>query len=116
MATGVKPYPNCRYVHALIDGVVDLANRHDLRPDAVERIEVQLDPVGTHLVARPAVLKRRPVTIVDGQFSGYFAAAVAVTELSFAWRHYELMTSDALRALIDRTEIEPNLRVEVTEA
>lgn len=106
LATGVKPYPNCRYVHALIDGVVDLANRHDLRPDAVERIEVQLDPVGTQLVARPADLKRRPVTIVDGQFSGYFAAAVAVTERSFAWRHYELMTSDALRALMDRTEID----------
>ncbi|HEY8417911.1 MAG TPA: MmgE/PrpD family protein [Limnochordales bacterium] len=106
LATGVKPYPNCRYVHALIDGVVDLANRHDLRPETVARIHVHLDRVGTQLVAQPPEVKRRPVTIVDGQFSGYFAAAVALAERSFTWKHYELMPSEKMRELMDRVEIE----------
>ncbi len=37
---GLKPFPCCGSTHASIDRMLDLAQRHDLRPEQIARIEV----------------------------------------------------------------------------
>src|SRR5690606_13378071 len=80
---GVKPYPACRYTHAAVDGLLALRARHGLAADDVTRISVGLHRNGMALVGDPAAAKRRARSIVDGQFSMPFAAAVALTRGRF---------------------------------
>ncbi|TKX44521.1 MULTISPECIES: MmgE/PrpD family protein [unclassified Halorubrum] len=76
--TGRKPYPCCRYLHAAIDGLREIAPAVD--PDAVEGIEIAIPSAGVRLTGEPIAAKRRPEGFVDCQFSAPFAAAVTLTE------------------------------------
>jgi 2-methylcitrate dehydratase PrpD len=102
MSTAVKPYPCCRYSHSIIDGVLDLAKRHDLRPEDVMAIEIHLNSVGASLVAEPQSPKRHPKTVVDAQFSVYFAAAIALLERSYTWDSYRRLQDPEVTSLMDR--------------
>lgn len=37
----IKPYPICRWSHAPIDGALALQTAHDLRPDQIERVDIE---------------------------------------------------------------------------
>lgn len=101
---GVKPYPACRYTHAAVDGLLALRERHGLRPDEVTKIRIGLHRNGMALVGDPAAAKRRARSIVDGQFSMPFAAAVALTRGGFGWDDYDLLGTTQIDALCDRVE------------
>lgn len=97
---GVKPYPACRYTHAAVDGLLSLG----LAPQDVTRITVGLHRNGIALVGAPLEAKRRARSVVDGQFSMPFAAAVALQRGRFGWDDYDLLgtaQSDALSDLVD---------------
>ena len=81
-ATGLKPYPCCRYLHAAIDGLLDIvADRGDtFDPDDIDAVDVRIPAAGVRLTGDPIAAKRRPENFVDCQFSGPFAAALALTE------------------------------------
>jgi len=102
LRTAVKPYPSCRYNHAVVDALVSLARRTPLTPAGVEGVEVVLPPVGYALVAVPPEGKRRPRTSVDAQFSVYFAAAVALLEGGLTWQSYRRLSDPQVVALMDR--------------
>src|SRR3546814_8860293 len=53
MATGIKPYPSCRYGHAGIDAVLALRTEYDLKPGEVESITYGLSRAGLLLVGAP---------------------------------------------------------------
>ncbi|MFT4165073.1 MAG: MmgE/PrpD family protein [Microlunatus sp.] len=79
VATSVKFYPCCRYMH----GNIDLLRQvHDefpgLRPEDVESVEVGVIKAGATLVADPPEHKLIISSTVDAQFSMPFAAAVAI--------------------------------------
>ena len=101
---GVKPYPACRYTHAAVDGLLDLRTRHGLAPDEVTRVSVGLHRNGMALVGDPAAAKRRARTIVEGQFSMPFAAAVALLRGRFGWDDYDLLGNREVDAICDRVE------------
>jgi 2-methylcitrate dehydratase PrpD len=101
---GVKPYPACRYTHAAVDGLLALRQRHGLRPEEVTQIRVGLHRNGMALVGDPAAAKRRARSIVDGQFSMPFAAAVALSRGRFGWDDYDLLGAAQIDALCDRVE------------
>ncbi|WP_247730316.1 MmgE/PrpD family protein [Halovivax limisalsi] len=75
--TGLKPYPVCRFLHPLIDGVVGLVTEHDLQPADVTAVRVELSSSGELLVGNPS--KPIPETVVDGQFSLPFVTMLAIT-------------------------------------
>ena len=75
--TGLKPYPCCRYMHAGIDGLLEIAEL--VQPDAIQTITMDLPGPGVRLTGSPIDRKRRPTNFVDCQFSAPFAAALAVT-------------------------------------
>jgi 2-methylcitrate dehydratase PrpD len=78
MRTGVKPHACCRYAQGPIDAVLELRRRHDLRADAVRRLEVGLVAAAFPIICEPLAEKRRPRSVVDAQFSLPFSVAVAL--------------------------------------
>ncbi len=80
LATSVKFYPCCRYMHGGIDLLRGIRAEHpDLRLEDVERIEVGVIEAGATLVSVPAEAKQRIESAVDAQFSMPFGAAVALS-------------------------------------
>jgi aconitate decarboxylase len=69
----VKKYPICYATHRVIDAVIDLARKHDLRPDNVESVEASVG------VAQASMLRNHtPVTGLEAKFSLEFAVASAL--------------------------------------
>jgi 2-methylcitrate dehydratase PrpD len=84
----VKPYPSCRYTHAAIDGILALARDNGIRAEEVEAVMVGLPEPGWKITGDPEPAKQSPASVVDGQFSMAFCAAVALRSGSFVWDDY----------------------------
>ena len=111
MRIGVKPYPACRYTHAAVDGLLELQRRHGFAPDEVSAVTVGLHRNGIALVGVPLEAKKKARSIVEGQFSMPFAAAVALLRGRFGWDDYDLLgapEADALAARVD-VRLDPSL-------
>jgi 2-methylcitrate dehydratase PrpD len=105
--TSLKPYPCCRYMHAALDGLCDLASEVD--PAEVESVTVDLPQAGVTLTGDPIEAKRRPTNLVDCQFSMPFGAALALTEgeagLDAFLDAQSRLGNARLRHLMDATEV-----------
>jgi 2-methylcitrate dehydratase PrpD len=97
-----KPFACGLVVHPVIDGCIQLRNENKLTTDMIERIDLSVHPIVLELTS-----KRTPRTGLEGKFSVYYAAAVAVV----AGRAGEAQFSDAavndpvVVALRDRVEM-----------
>jgi 2-methylcitrate dehydratase PrpD len=109
--TAFKPYPSCRYTHAAVDELLEL-RRDGLDPAQVEKIVIALPRVSFALVKDPEEPKRAPQTVVDGQFSMFFCAAVATLRGSFGWSDYDALGDPAVRALAARVHVVADDRIE----
>ena len=78
MATSVKPYPICHFLHACADSAVELKRKHDLRPDDIAQIRVVLPKEGLPVVAEPETSKLSPTHSYDAQFSAQFVVAASL--------------------------------------
>ncbi len=86
----VKLYPSCAATHPTIDTLIDLRREHGIKPEAVEAVEVDVDPV------TPTVLiHARPVTGLEAKFSLHYCAAAA---LAFGRVGIDTFEAEALRA------------------
>ncbi|HEY0394819.1 MAG TPA: MmgE/PrpD family protein [Candidatus Elarobacter sp.] len=110
--TAFKPYPCCRYMHAAIDQLVAIVREHGLKPAAVQRVRVSLPAAGMRLCAHPESQKRRPASVVDAQFSMYYAAAAALAWGGVRWEDFGRRDAPELAALIDRIVVDEDPRVE----
>ncbi len=102
---GVKPYPACRYTHAAVDGLLTLRQQLDLHPEDVQSVTVGLHRNGITLVGAPLEEKRLARSIVEGQFSMPFAAAVALVRGRFGWDDYDLLGKPEVDALAARVTV-----------
>jgi 2-methylcitrate dehydratase PrpD len=68
-----KPYACGLVVHAAIDGCIQLKRTHDLQPDDIVAAHIRTSPLVPELTAI-----RNPQTGLEGKFSIYHAAAVAL--------------------------------------
>jgi 2-methylcitrate dehydratase PrpD len=68
-----KPFACGLVVHPAIDGCIQLRNEHNLTADMIERIVLNVDPIVLELTN-----KRTPQTGLEGKFSVYYAAALAI--------------------------------------
>jgi 2-methylcitrate dehydratase PrpD len=105
MATAIKPYPACRYAHAPLDAIIEIAQEHDLKPEEVTAIQVGLSDAGLALIGRPIERKREPQNIVDAQFSMPFLAAVAMTRRRLTWSDYDALADPGIRELARRVDV-----------
>jgi 2-methylcitrate dehydratase PrpD len=88
MKIAVKPYPSCRYTHAAVDGILALARKHGIQAGDVEEVAVGLPDAGWKITGDPEPAKQSPKSVVDGQFSMAFCAAVALRSGGLAWDDY----------------------------
>jgi len=104
MKTAVKPYPCCRYSHATIDALVEMARADGITSGDVDTIRIGMGTTAFGLVADPPDRKRTPSNVVEGQFSVYFAAAAALAG-TYNWRSYDRLDDAAVRGVMARTEV-----------
>ncbi|MQF69752.1 MmgE/PrpD family protein [SAR202 cluster bacterium AD-804-J14_MRT_500m] len=112
MKTGIKPYPCCRYNHGPIDAVMELTSENKLGLDAIASMDLYFSPLGHEVVGIPVALKRNPSTIVEGQFSAYFAAAAAAVDQGYTWDSYRKLQDPKVKALMEVTTAHPDPRLE----
>ena len=108
LQTAVKPYPCCRHNHAPIDGVVELVEQEDINPENIQSIDITLSETGYGIVGGPPQVKKRPITIIDAQFSVYFASAIAALERRYTWQSYKLIQAPQVVGLIDKIRVSPS--------
>jgi 2-methylcitrate dehydratase PrpD len=103
--TAIKPYPACRFTHSPIDSLVALVTEENLAPREIEAITVGLAAKGLDLVGLPAEHKKNPESVVDGQFSMHWTAAVAALRRGLTWADYALVRDPVVLDLVRRTEV-----------
>ncbi len=106
MNIGVKPYPSCRFAHAAVDVILDEVRAKRLDAADVEAIEIGLARKCMDIVATPQTMKRRPQSVVEGQFSVHFNVALALQEGGFGWDDYAKHVGNVrTEALCDRITV-----------
>lgn len=75
LGLSVKKYPMCFATHRVIDGVLDLARQHELRPQSVREVRATIGRT------QAAMLRNhQPVTGLEAKFSLEFAVAAALLQ------------------------------------
>ena len=94
MNLAVKPYPSCRYTHAAMDALIALKRAHDFDAADIVSVQIGLPETGWKIVGDPQADKQNPKSVVDGQFSMPFCAAVVLREGTLSWDHYATHLDD----------------------
>jgi 2-methylcitrate dehydratase PrpD len=103
--TAFKPYPCCRYMHAAIDLLAEMLRDGTIEPHAIDRVRIGLPPAGRRLCGFPEAPKRRPATVVDAQFSMYYAAAATLVHGSVRLGDFKTRGDAAIAAFADRISV-----------
>jgi 2-methylcitrate dehydratase PrpD len=101
---GFKVWPACGYTRATNTAILEIRERHGVRPEEVEAITVVGGTGGTRLLCEPLELKRRPRLSIDAKFSIPFTTAVMMVKGDVTLRDYtaEGLRDPAVLAMADR--------------
>src|SRR6266566_5405607 len=106
-----KPFACGIVMHPTIDGCIQLRNQNKLTADQIERIELRV-----HRLVLELTGKKTPQTGLEGKFSIYYAAAVAIVEGAGGEKQFsnQLVKDPVIVALRDRvtTVIDPAVNAE----
>jgi 2-methylcitrate dehydratase PrpD len=78
--TGFKPYSSCRFTHQLIEATLNLAEKENIDPENIKDITVTVCETLHRTLCRPEERRRRPVTVVDAQFSIPYVVAASLVK------------------------------------
>jgi 2-methylcitrate dehydratase PrpD len=108
-----KPFACGIVIHPTIDGCVQLRNEHGLKPEDVEAVFVRAHPLVLELTG-----KRTPQTGLEGKFSVFHSAAVALIEGKAAEHEYTdpVVRDPVVIGLRDRVEVETSPEIREDEA
>lgn len=108
-----KPFACGLVVHAVIDGCIQLAEKHDLAAEDIDRIDLKVSPLVLELTG-----KREPRSGLEGKFSVYHAAAVAIIRRVAGEPQFsdECVLSPQIVALRKRVEAVVDPAIRRTEA
>lgn len=105
MHLGVKPYPSCRYSHAALDALSSLRKEYAIAEDNIDAVEIGISETGWKIIGENDAKKQDPKSVVDGQFSMPFCAAVVLQKGAMVWDDYRDHLNDpATRALTRRVK------------
>lgn len=96
---GLKPYPCCGSTHASVGLAIELASRHDLRPDRIAHVDVM-----PHLRRLPHTDNPAPRDALGAKFSVQYCVARALTDRAVTLSHFEgdAHHDPAVRSLMQR--------------
>jgi 2-methylcitrate dehydratase PrpD len=80
LKNAIKPFALCRYNHQTLDLLISLTHEREINTREVSSIVIDMPTYGVQLCGSPIEDKRNITSPVDAQFSGPFAAALALTE------------------------------------
>lgn len=106
-----KPYPACRSTHCGIDGALALREKHGLRPEDVDHIQVDTYLIGYQQCgSSPA--SREPHTAPQARFSTPYCVAAALIHGRVGLGEFDeaLVNGEREQALLRRVEIRPEER------
>ena len=83
-----KPYPCCAFTHASIYGILQLVEKHDIRPENVKEIVARVPQSYYELVCFPEEIRKKPETRVAAQFSIPYTVATAVVHRKVNMSHF----------------------------
>jgi 2-methylcitrate dehydratase PrpD len=106
LRTSLKPHACCRYMQPPIDGILKIVIENNLQPDQVENVRLGILRAGFPIVVEPKEIKYNPKSIVDGQFSMPFGAAVAILYRKAGLNEFHLskIRSEEVKRMMDRVE------------
>jgi len=76
--TSFKPYACCRFSHQVIDAVLEIVNKHDVKPEEVAEGSVRICQTFHKTLFNPPERRYKPGTVVDAQFSIPYTVAVTI--------------------------------------
>jgi 2-methylcitrate dehydratase PrpD len=99
---GFKLYPMCYGTHRALDGMIDLVREHDVAPQNIEEIGIEVGPL--QLVS---LVNHDPKTGLEGKFSLEFALAMAAIarRASLADVTDDFVVRADVRAMMQRVRI-----------
>lgn len=100
LANTYKPFACGIVIHPIIDACVQLRNDEGINPVDVRSVELRVHPLVLELTG-----KTNPQTGLEGKFSVYHAAAIALIEGDCGERQF------SERAVLDRTVVELRQRI-----
>jgi 2-methylcitrate dehydratase PrpD len=94
-----KPFACGVVIHPAIDGCIQLRNQYNLTATQIERIDLRVHPLVLELTG-----KKTPQTGLEGKFSVYYAAAIAIVEGAAGEKQFTdaLVRDPGIVALRDR--------------
>jgi len=108
-----KPFACGIVIHPTIDGCIQLRNRHRLEAGSIARIELRVHPLVLELTG-----KRTPKSGLEGKFSVYHAAAVAIIEGRAGPRQFtdDAVSAPAAIALREKVTVVPDSAIKESQA
>jgi 2-methylcitrate dehydratase PrpD len=110
-----KPFPCGIVIHPTIDACIQLRNEHGLTGAEIERVELQVHPLVLELTG-----KKTPAKGLEGKFSVYHSAAIALLRGTVGQKEYsdEAVGDPEVVALRDRVvaTVDPAIREEQVRA
>jgi 2-methylcitrate dehydratase PrpD len=94
-----KPFACGVVLHPIIDACIQLRNQHKLTATQIDKIDLRVNPLVLELTG-----KKTPQTGLEGKFSVYYAAAVAIVEGAGGEKQFsdKLVRDPQIVALRDR--------------
>lgn len=101
-----KPYPHCRVMHTLFDGLIDIVRTNNLKPNEIDSIQAW----GESFVMEPAWVTTTIRNVRDAQFSMTHGLAMAahLIEPGIDWQREEIVQSTSVLSLMERTTFQPH--------
>jgi 2-methylcitrate dehydratase PrpD len=113
MSNMYKPFACGLVMHGAIDGCIQLRDEHRLVPSMIERVDIKVGPLVLELTAKP-----NPQTGLEGKFSVFHAAAVALIygQAGEAQFSDACVQDPAVIAIRTKVHIEPDPTIGRTQA
>ncbi|MGW1092959.1 MmgE/PrpD family protein [Streptomyces sp. NPDC002596] len=101
-----KPYPHCRILHAPLDALIEIVEKHDIKPQEIEAIRVW----GEGWVMEPVWLSREVEHVHDAQFTIAHGIAVGAHRITpgNGWQDPNLVFGSSVRTLMDKVTYAPH--------
>jgi 2-methylcitrate dehydratase PrpD len=98
-----KPYPCARQLHAGVEALLTLIQRHGITPDPIQQIELFVPTQNAGLVNRPSIPSTRAATLGSGQ---YVMAVTALRgKIDLASFEDDFLVSEAVRRLMAMVKV-----------
>ncbi|MFC1820162.1 MmgE/PrpD family protein [Thermodesulfobacteriota bacterium] len=108
-----KPHAACLAMHPPIDGLISIRNEYRIDPENIDRIDLEVAPICLVLGDN-----KNPESGLEGKFSVYYCAALAVTEGQARNNVFsdEMIRATHIRRLMEKTVVKGNESFQESEA